>query len=522
VSDFTSGTVTSASTAQQAGTALFATNASTAVFATTSGTATTISGTITKSQVSDFTSGTVTSASTAQQSGTALFAVNSGTATYSTTSGTALTISGDITRSQVSDFTSGTVASAGTAQQSGTAVFSNTSGTATFATNASTAVSVSGSAITQSQVVNLVSDLANTAKLDTANTFTVGGHVINSSDVNAVPLAIRNATGQNGNSFEIRNNAGTPVFGIFQTGTVFFGPSQTTSGSFISGISGRAFFNTTDAATSPLIVRGASGQTADLLQLQNNSGLNRLSFNLTSGLTAIGVGTGNAIANFNTATGQNVLGIADSGGFGAVNVSNGTFYVGLQSFFYGAADYGAAVNVQAKSASTQGIIVRGRASASGNLQEWQSSAASILTRISSSGQLVSDQQTYIGSGATSISNTRLNVATGSSSVIGQVIRGASGQTADLLNLQDSSGTILASVGSSGIIKGDQLRTLNNFVHITESNSGGSIRILKATAAAAPLANEVRLQVLAGTTINTLKLVAVGPAGTPITILDNLA
>ena len=40
VSDFASGTVTSAGTAQQAGTALFATNASTAVFATTAGTAT--------------------------------------------------------------------------------------------------------------------------------------------------------------------------------------------------------------------------------------------------------------------------------------------------------------------------------------------------------------------------------------------------------------------------------------------------------------------------------------------------
>jgi hypothetical protein len=58
--------------------------------------------------------------------------------------------------------------------------------------------------------------------------------------------------------------------------------------------------------------------------------------------------------------------------------------------------------------------------------------------------------------------------------------------------------------------------------VSESNSGGSLRLLKGTAAAAPLANEVRLQVLAGTTINTLKLVAVGPGGVAVTILDNLA
>ena len=351
VSDFTSGTVTSASTAQQSGTAVFATNASTAVYSTTSGTAlfatnastaVTISGSITKSQVSDFTSGTVASASTAQQSGTAVFADTSGTATYSTTSGTALTISGSITKSQVSDFTSGTVTSASTAQQSGTAV------------------TISGS-IAQSQVTSLVTDLAGKASLGSANAFTVGGHVI--------------------------TNAATAVV--------------------------------------PLVLKGVASQSADLLKIQNNSSSDLLTVRNDGQIT--------------TVAGINATGLS------------------LNSFG-GAAVSGRIVHITTSNATLVPLNVRGAASQSANLQEWQTSA----------------------------------------------------------------GGTAASIGSSGILKADQLRTLNNFVHITESNSGGSIRILKATAAAAPLSNEVRLQVLAGTNLNTLKLVAVGPNGTAITILDNLA
>lgn len=132
VTDFTSGTVASAGTAQQAGTAIFATNASTAV---------SLSGSITVSQVSDFASGTVASASV------------SGTASFATTAGTATTISGTITRSQVSDFASGTVA---VATNASTATYADTSGTSVFATNASTATTISGT-ITRSQVTDFTS-----------------------------------------------------------------------------------------------------------------------------------------------------------------------------------------------------------------------------------------------------------------------------------------------------------------------------------------------------------------------------
>ena len=349
VSDFTSGTVTSAGTAQQAGTAVYAvnsgtavyaTNAGTAVFATTAGTSTTISGTITKSQVSDFTSGTVTSASTAQQSGTAVYATTSGTADFATNASTAVNVSGSaITRSQISDFTSGTVASAGFATTSGTAVFATTSGTSVSISGsitrsqvsdyaAGTVANISGT-VTQSQVTNLVSDLALKAPLasptfsgtvtfpftnsgivhsgtagvmqvsaaapglgyipytapvtgsyswldlgvvareDQANAFTVGGHSITNDAAGTIPLLIRGITGQTANLFEIQNFAGTTITSVSSGGSI----TLAGNGTFGTGSGlGRLTAVVGTPTNIGAVIRGAASQSANLQEWQNSAG----------------------------------------------------------------------------------------------------------------------------------------------------------------------------------------------------------------------------------------------------------
>jgi hypothetical protein len=535
VSDFTSGTVTSAGTAQQAGTAVFATNASTAVFATTAGTSTTISGTITKSQVSDFTSGTVASASTAQQSGTAVYAVNAGTAVYSTTSGTAVSISGDITKSQVSDFTSGTVTtisgsitksqvsdftsgtvtSASTAQQSGTAVFATTSGTATyatnagtathsdtsgtavfantsgtatfattsgtatfatnsgtavFATNASTAVSVSGSAITQSQIVNLVSDLANTAKLNTANTFTVGGHVINNNATGTVPIRVNAIAGQTANLFEIRDSAATNYVAVNSAGTILFGGN---SGSFLSGANGRVNVQLSGDNVG-LTVRAFATQTADLVKIQNSSGTDLVR--------------------------------VDSAG-------RGIFPTILAGALTGS--IGVQMAVQPTSASTPGFAVRGAASQSVDLLQLQNSAATVLGGFGNTGNLKVRTSTEF--------SAALNVAAAASTQIGAVIRGAASQSASIQEWQNDGGTALARVLSDGQWVSSAINTSNNYVRLLEANSGGTLQLTRMTAAAGnPGANVARLFLRDGTNAGTLKLVVrAGASGAETTILDNI-
>jgi hypothetical protein len=215
---------------------------------------------ITLSQVSDFASGTVTSASTAQQAGTAVYAVNSGTAVYATTSGTAVFATNAGTAVYATN--SGTAVFATT---SGTATFATNSGTAVFATNASTAVSVSGSAITQSQVVNLTTDLANRAVLNAANAFTVGGHSITSEGTAIVPLFIRGASGQTVNLLQIQTSDGNVRTRITNAGALRIGGDIGSTGLAVN-------MDFIGSAGIGAVIRGAASQSANLQEWQNSGG----------------------------------------------------------------------------------------------------------------------------------------------------------------------------------------------------------------------------------------------------------
>lgn len=164
------------------------------------------------------------------------------------------------------------------------------------------------------------------------------------------------------------------------------------------------------------------------------------------------------------------------------------------------------------------FTVTGASGQTANLFSVRSNTAE-LAFISSGGNLNVFNQVRVG---TSTSLGQLTTISGAAGTVGAVVRGAASQSANLQEWQNSAGSILSRVSSSGNIVSTGFNTTNDYSVIGEVNSGGTIRLLKATAAGAPPSNYVRLQVLAGTNTNTLKLVAVGPNGTPVTILDNLA
>jgi len=333
---------------------------------------------LTKSQISDFTSGTVTSAGTAQQSGTAVYATTSGTAVYATTSGTSVSISGSITRSQVSDYATGTVA--------------NISGT-----------------VAQSQVTSLVTDLANRAILNAANTFTVGNQIVASQSDTVMPLVLR---------------------------------------------------------------RASPTATASILEFQTS--------------------TGTAIASVDASA---------RGNFSAVSAGS-------------AVDLGyAQLSVLPTVSTNKGIVVRAATSQSAVLQAWQLSDSTEVARIRNGGQF------GIGTlitGATFAINTD---SVGGAGSLGAVIRGAASQSADLQQWQNSGGTALASVNSAGGFFSPTFTSTNSYSVMGEANNGGSIRLARASGTTAAPTNQVRLQIIAGTTGS--KLVAVSPSGTAYTILDNI-
>jgi hypothetical protein len=566
VSDFTSGTVTSAGTAQQAGTAVFATNASTAVFATTAGTSTTISGTITKSQVSDFTSGTVASASTAQQSGTAVYAVNAGTATYATTSGTAVSISGDITKSQVSDFTSGTVTtisgsitksqvsdftsgtvtSASTAQQSGTAVFATTSGTATyatnagtavfattsgtatyatdagtavFATNASTAVSVSGSAITQSQIVNLTTDLAGKANLAGGNAFT-GAQTVTASTATQVPITLVAASGQTANLLATAGGARIPAAGNY-----FIAPgiTATYSADFTAGAS----------TVTPVTIKGAASQSASILSLQNSAGsitanftapvnnVNRLNLggtdlSATFGITVHASGGVGQVIRGAASQSVDLLQLQNSAGTNQFRVDQGGMTVTNSLGVAGSPSGISYAYFTTPSASSIPVVVRGATSQTSDLLQFQASGGTYAGGFERGGAL-NIQPTTAANGYS------LMARAASASVIPVMVRGAASQTANLQEWQSSGGTVEAMVTSGGFVRANRIATWNQFLFGAERNSGGELTFTKETTATTnPGANLARLYFRDGTNAGTLKLVVrAGAAGAETTILDNI-
>ena len=105
-----------------------------------------------------------------------------------------------------------------------------------------------------------------------------------------------------------------------------------------------------------------------------------------------------------------------------------------------------------------------------------------------------------------------------------VIRGVSSQSANLQEWQNSAGTVIGSMSSTGTINSTNLGTLNNWVYAKEEQSGGQMRLKKTSGAAANnrATDFAQLYLRDGTNAGTLKLVIIaGTTGAETTILDNI-
>jgi hypothetical protein len=234
--------------------------------------------------------------------------------------------------------------------------------------------------------------------------------------------------------------------------------------------------------------------------------------------TITGGGSGVNALRVNTSTGTNLVNVTDYNTYGNVTLTNSTLYAGLQAYIYGASDYGAALNVIAKTTATQGIVVRGRASQSASLQEWQNSAGTIQSYINSAG-------TFLVNGGSYIENTgRVFVNSSSAAYIPLTVRGTTSQTGNLQEWQNSAGTVLAYVNSGGTFRGPIIQTIGAGVDLREGSGGGGLitAIKMGSLPTSPGANAGRIYFRDGTTTGTLKLVVrAGAAGAETTILDNI-
>jgi len=133
--------------------------------------------------------------------------------------------------------------------------------------------------------------------------------------------------------------------------------------------------------------------------------------------------------------------------------------------FGGAADTTSLVTIK-PSSSNKGLIIKGEASQTANLQEWQNSSGTVLARVSSGGAIVTSAVGVFGA-QSNTPNAQLYVLANNAALPTFVVRSISSQTGNLTEWQNSSGTVLAKVDvygnyiSGGLIITPSLATFAN-------------------------------------------------------------
>jgi len=340
--------------------------------------------------------------------------------------------------------------------------------------------------------------------LATANTFTGGVQQITTASASTKGLIIKADASQSVNLLEFQNSIGNPITyfnsngGLTATAVV---ASTLYSGGFLTtGTLG--YHNATTFAPSviPIVVRGTTSQTANLTQWQNSAGAVQASVASNGDFTNNGIFTvygrfGGAsftdaaalrVNGYSTAVPTAVIkAIAsqtanlqewqDSAGTVAASINSGGS-LSLSRSLYTSASLGVwasvnadpqggstgnALTVQTYNTTSKGIVIVGQASQTANLQEWQNNSGTVLAKVAADGQL------SVGSGTSNYLSTydaygnitsrtagtnysaNISVLTGATGYIGMVIRGQSGQTANLQEWQNNSGSVITKVGSSG-------------------------------------------------------------------------
>jgi hypothetical protein len=232
----------------------------------------------------------------------------------------------------------------------------------------------------------------------TSYTFSTGGNTITSHSASIIPLTITGASSQTADLLLLRNNGGTTQFRVDPNGMTIAN-SLGVAGS-PSGIS-YAYFTTPSASAKPVVVRGAASQSANLQEWQNSAGTVLASVN-----SAGDIGTSAAVL------------------------------AGTSSWF------SATSNIKTLNAGIIGQVIRATSSQTANLSEWQDSAGT--------------RQGYVSAGGNTLTFPGITAAysffaqSGGVSVVPVTVRGVASQTANLQEWQNSAGTRLSSIASNGL------------------------------------------------------------------------
>ncbi len=272
---------------------------------------------------------------------------------------------------------------------------------------------------------------------------------------------------------EIRFTGDSKLQRNFSTGEIAFTLQNAVNANFAVLLGG---------SSAKSIVRAPAVHSGNLQEWQNSSGGVLASVSDTGGgyfADRVGIGVPTPGYPLDVAGDINTSGVYRINGNAICTASGCTAAAGSGNYIQNGTGLQVAnFNIQSASAGSVGGIIRGATSQTADLQQWQNSAGDVLAGVNSIGQLrVSNGGGYASPGLTfgtdsgtgllgSTSNGLIGMAVGgverfrmsagvtrfTNDVAGApafIVRGAASQTADMFQLQNSSGTTLLSVTAGG-------------------------------------------------------------------------
>ncbi len=319
------------------------------------------------------------------------------------------------------------------------------------------------------------------------------------SAISEVGLVVKGMASQSGDLQQWQNSGGTVLAkvqanGVFVSTAGISAPGVTVSGKYFAhdtgvgsylatlGPANEVQINTRAAANLGLAVQGSASQTANLQEWQNSAGavLSRVdalgNHAIGSGVSPITSTLSQTVQSLTLGNGPNAIIFNRSGAFTLMDDGGrwqaGWDSLGAQKGLVTRSDgrwaLGADANTVASqlfinntiAANNSALILRGFASQSADLQQWQSSGGTVSIAVDSAMNLRLFNSAYIQMGsngsATSTwqsgnNDPQMNLIAQATTQKPLVIKGAASQSADLLELQNSAGGELVRFNNTGAL-----------------------------------------------------------------------
>lgn len=276
---------------------------------------------------------------------------------------------------------------------------------------------------------------------------------VQTGDASRIGIRVRGSVSQTADLQQWQNSAGTVIgqitpLGDFIAGANFqgdyFADKANTKGYIRTTSAGINFeFYNRQAANIPMVITGHASQTADLVRWRDASSVVLASISANGNLVLDPVATDNGIYMVSGGTTEIlriVRGLA----------ANGSTVVPV---IRTASSSNRPLTIEPGHNAGTPLVVRGVAGQTATLTEWMDNTGTILASVSAAGALLGAAGTF----GTAFAAARVNISTVQSTTVGAAIRGAASQTANLQEWQDSSGSVLANITAAGIIATQRYR-----------------------------------------------------------------